>query len=390
MMNSGNFRCHTDFRWLFSYLLISGILQMAHGQPAAATAKSSDAEKTAIAIEALSRLQGIDLNANPAIKNAVLKVLEKVRGTAQFVQIVKQFQIKDQNAGLLEVATTDPASEGGVEAIRLILASGDLDLLKRSLHSTNSTAAAKTTEALGNSHDKQVVPLLRDLLRESAADLATRKQAVRALAQTSDGAGELIKLAKEEKLADELKFTAGAALAGVRWPEIKFEAGKLFPSPQGFNAQPLPPVADLLKMKGNAGNGAKVFSRPETACINCHQVKGRGTEIGPNLSEIGTKLAKEALYEAILDPSAGISFGFEAHQLELKSGDEAYGLIVSETAEELALKDLKGIVTRYKKTEITKRQQSKLSIMPTGLQQTMSAQELVDLVEYLSSLKKGT
>ena len=47
-----------------------------------------------------------------------------------------------------------------------------------------------------------------------------------------------------------------------------------------------------------------------------------------------------------------------------------------------------GIVTKYKKSDIARRHQQKLSLMPAGLQQTMSIQDLVNLVEYLSSLKK--
>ena len=68
--------------------------------------------------------------------------------------------------------------------------------------------------------------------------------------------------------------------------------------------------------------------------------------------------------------------------------DEAFGLIASETADELAIKSQGGIITRYKKSDLAKREQQKLSIMPVGLQQTMTTQEFVDLVEYLSSLKK--
>jgi putative heme-binding domain-containing protein len=117
-------------------------------------------------------------------------------------------------------------------------------------------------------------------------------------------------------------------------------------------------------------------------------VRGEGTDFGPSLSEIGTKLGKDALYESILDPSAGISFGYEAYQLTLKNGDEAYGIIVSETPDELSLKGINGIVTRYKKSDLTNRVKQKLSAMPAGLQQTMSTRELVDLVEYLSTLKK--
>src|SRR5205823_13491201 len=151
----------------------------------------------------------------------------------------------------------------------------------------------------------------------------------------------------------------------------------------------LPPVTELVKLKGDPVRGAEVFNREAVGCFKCHQVNGHGTDFGTNLSEIGTKLAKEALCEAILDPSAGISFGYEAWQIELKNGDEAYGLIVSETADEIALKTQGGIVTRYKKSDIARREQQKLSIMPAGLQQALSTQDLVDLVEYLAALKKA-
>jgi putative heme-binding domain-containing protein len=117
-------------------------------------------------------------------------------------------------------------------------------------------------------------------------------------------------------------------------------------------------------------------------------VRGEGRELGPALSEIGTKLTKEALYESILDPGAGISFGFEAWQVQLKSGDEAYGIKASDTPDEVAIKDTNGIVTRHKRSQIVSMQQMKTSIMPAGLQQTITTQELVDLVEYLFSLKK--
>jgi putative heme-binding domain-containing protein len=141
-------------------------------------------------------------------------------------------------------------------------------------------------------------------------------------------------------------------------------------------------------LKGNAEQGASVFRRETVGCYKCHQVNGQGIDFGPNLSEIGTKLAKDAIYESILDPSAGISFGYEAWHLEFKNGDDALGLITSETSDEVALKAVGGIVTRYKKADITRRTKQKLSIMPAGLEQTMSANDLVDLAEYLASLKK--
>ena len=350
---------------------------------------AAEPDRTAMAVEALSRLQGIDLNQNPKIKEAVLKVLERTRGTANFVTLVQQFKLTDQDAGLLEVALRNSANETGVQAMRLLLASKDHALLQMTLESTNLTDATKAAEALGNTEEKEGTKLLLPIITQANRDLTLRKQAVRSVARTSDGATALLRLAKEQGLAEDLKFATSSELNRVRWPEIKAEAAILLPLPSGQNGQALPPVGELLKMKGDAANGGKVFFIPTVGCANCHQVKGQGVDFGPNLTEIGSKLGKDALYESILEPSAGISFGFEAWQLQLKSGDEAYGLIVSETAEELALKAVGGIVTRYKKSDVSKREQMKLSIMPAGLQQAMTTQELVDLVEYLASLKKA-
>ena len=148
------------------------------------------------------------------------------------------------------------------------------------------------------------------------------------------------------------------------------------------------PVPPLPQMPGAPANGATVLHREASSCLNCHRIRDEGKDIGPALSEIGTKLGRDALMESILDPSAGISFGFETHSIELKSGDEAYGLVVSETSEEFSVKELTGLVKKIKKSDIASHRQLKTSIMPAGLQASMTPQEFVDLVEFLSTLKK--
>jgi hypothetical protein len=84
-----------DWRW-WNLLLLGGI---ALGAPLRAA--DPEAEKTALAVEALSRLQGVDIDANPKLKETILKVLGKIRGTANFVKLVQQFNLSGQNAGLL-------------------------------------------------------------------------------------------------------------------------------------------------------------------------------------------------------------------------------------------------------------------------------------------------
>ena len=347
----------------------------------------SESVRNAIALEILSRLNPQKVGTNPALKKALLEVLDAVRGTSRFVELIRDFHLPDQNPELLKIAYQHPADQSGSDAIRLVFESNDLSLLKDSLH--DSKSAAQLVEALGNSGDSRAVPLLLPLLGDGGCEVAVRREAVCALSHIQKGAAALLQLAQDDKLPADLKLTATTELNRVPWPDLKATASRVLAAPQARNAQPLPPIAELLKEKGDPVRGAQVFARPEVNCIGCHRVNDKGVDFGPGLSEIGTKLGKDALYEAILEPSVGIAFGFEAWQIELKSGDELYGIISSETTDELTIKDARAIATRVKKSDIARRQQSKISIMPAGLQQNMSAQDLVDLVEYLSSLKKA-
>ncbi|MDB6026175.1 MAG: rane-bound dehydrogenase domain protein [Verrucomicrobiales bacterium] len=370
----------TVFAPLFSFvLLVTPVLAQQNKQ-------LTETEQNYIAVEALNRIQG-DIRTNVELKAAVYNVLPKVRGTQTFVRLVKKFELKDQHAILLEMALAHSGKDIGVQAAQLILDQGGSEMFREALSRTNHDSF-KAAEVLGNVKENRVVPLLSPVLTDNSRENALRKVVVHSLAQTQDGAAFLLKLAKEGTLAESLKFTASSELNSVRWLKIKAEAEQILPPLQGNNTQPFPSVATLAKMKGNAANGEKVFGRETVMCSRCHEVRSKGGQIGPALSEIGSKLGREALIESVLDPSAGISFGFEAFNITLKNGDDAYGLIASETADELAVKDLNGLVTRYKKSDIAKRDQMKTSIMPTGLQQTMSPQDFVDLIEYLSSLKK--
>lgn len=368
--------------WEATSLIVAGFLIA----PRCPAAESADPTSTAISLEALSRLKGMDLDANPSLKGVVINVLDQMRGKPEFVEIVRDFKISGQGPGLLDIAANDPNGQTGVEAMRLVIKEDNFALLKQSLAGTNAIAL---TEALGNTGEKASVPLLESLVVAGQQDPVLRNEAVRALAKIKDGAIALLGLAKTQQLSEDLTLTAASELNSVHWDDIRAESALVLPLPQGQDAHPLPSIPELVKMSGNASNGAVIFGRESVGCAKCHQVNGTGVDFGPNLSEIGTKLAKEAIYESILDPSAGIAFGYEAWSLEMKDGDDAYGLIVSETADEVTMKAVGGVVTRFKKSDIAKRKKQKLSIMPIGLAKTMSVQELVDLVEYLSSLKKA-
>jgi putative membrane-bound dehydrogenase-like protein len=349
--------------------------------------KLPEAQRETIAVESLKRLKDKNLAGNAAAEAMLKQVRAREQGTPAFVELVRDFKLTGQNAGLLEVALGHASDNSGAEALRLILASDDLSVLQSALRDTNLNV--RLIEALGNTHDQKIVPLLLPFVTEPGLDTLARRQAVRSLSTIREGADQLLQLAQANQLPNDVKFIAAMELNRAPWPELKAKAAEILPLPQGRNGAPLPPVNELLKMTGNALNGARVFSRSQVGCVNCHRINQQGADVGPALTEIGTKLGKDALYEAILDPSASIEFGFENWHIEMKSGDEIYGIIVSDTADEIVVKDARAIATHLKKADIANRQKLKTSLMPAGLQQTMSTQDLVDLVEYLSSLKRA-
>ena len=335
--------------------------------------------------EAMRRLAKVDLGTNPEVKNTVTTMLASARGTPRFVELVRDFKLKDQGEGLLELALKAPASAEAIEASKILLSPEYSTAIERSIKSAD---AIRLVEALGNTADKRAVPIISPIIGDPARDAGIRRQAVKSLAQSQAGVQALIGLARQNKLPDDLKLTATSALAAVQLPQFKNDIAQFFPLPNAAGGEALPPIPVLAKRQGDAARGKAIYAKAESTCIICHTAQGVGVEVGPGLSEVGSKLAKEALYESIIAPNAGISMGFETTQLALKNGDAAVGIVRSETEDELVLAMPGGIQNSYRKSEVGKRDKLRTSLMPEGLQMMMSTQDLVDLVEYLASLKK--
>ncbi|HTI69665.1 MAG TPA: c-type cytochrome, partial [Candidatus Limnocylindria bacterium] len=344
-------------------------------------------DQTSLRIEALHRLQGTDAAASPAVQQALSKVLDQIRGEPEFVELIRDFDVVSRLGEIEQLALEKYATPPGVQALQLLLVKGRLDGLKGALAKAQPDPTP-LVEALGNTGDNRAAGLLTPLVNDPARPVLLRRTAVRAAAKSQAGAKQLLAMTAEGKLPDDVRLVASSELNSARWATIKAEAKKLLPPPAAKGDASLPSIGELAKMTGDPVKGANFFRRQDIGCINCHQVNGEGVDFGPKLSEIGTKLGKDALYEAILDPSSGIAFGFEAWSLTLKNGDEAFGLIASETEDEVVMKAQGGVLTRYKKSDIDKREKQAQSIMPVGLQANLTTQEFADLVEYLTTLKK--
>ena len=342
--------------------------------------------QTNVQLEALKRLKNLDIESNPALKKVVLSILESAKGKPAFVEIIRDFKLEGFETELIRFAQSHPNKSEGVEAMRLALTVNGLALIGRAIVGNTGQTEA-TAIVLANTLDPKAEPILLKILKDSNKPFSTRKVSLDGLAKTKSGAMQIIKAAEEKQLDAELSFFAGNSLRNARWKSISNQANQLFPAPQGLGKQ-LPPLAKLIQMEGKIKNGEKVFFRSASACSTCHQINSRGIDFGPKLSGIGTKLGKEALYLSILEPNAGISFGYEAWLFKLKNGTESLGIITSKTEKEITITVPGGISTTYKTIDIESNNKLHNSIMPAGLQATMSTQELVDLVSYLHSLKE--
>lgn len=340
-----------------------------------------------VQIDALIQLGSIDTSKDPKQRAVITAVLKATEGTDRFVKLVNQLNLSDRYPDVLTLAQSQPESQLAVDAIKVLFDKNQLDLLKAAMSGEDRERAERTMTALATSADKRATPLLLAILNDQSRAPWARQTAVNALGSNVAGAKILLEIAQKQPLPDALKSTFAARLTNSPDNAIRTEALKLFPAPPGHNDKPLPPIAELSRRTGDVQRGRVVFNTTGS-CNKCHQVNGIGIEVGPNLSEIGKKLAKPALYESILFPSAAISHGYENWLIATDDGQIYTGLLVSETDQEVKIKNDKGLIHTIPIDQIEARKKQDVSLMPADLQRLMTTDELVDLVEYMTTLKE--
>ncbi|GAB4135039.1 MAG: hypothetical protein Tsb009_00820 [Planctomycetaceae bacterium] len=323
----------------------------------------------------------------PKFRAAVEAALKKSEGTSAFLRLVGKMNLAERYPEVLAMAQKHPDNQLGVDAIRLLLEKKQFPLIRKTFQGKDIKQQLATVQVLGNSGDGRANGILRSLIANKKMSLEIRREAVRAFAKSRNGALELARTASTGKLDSSLKQAVAASLHGVRWRDIKQQADKLFPLPPSKSAKPLPPLAELLKQRGNPVRGRVVFNSVGT-CAKCHKLNGFGKDVGPDLSEIGKKLSRRAMYESILYPSAGISHNYESYVIALDNGNTVTGLITSRTPDSVTVKGADAISRTFKMENVELIRKQEISLMPADLQKLITVQELTDVVEFLMTLKK--
>jgi putative heme-binding domain-containing protein len=119
-------------------------------------------------------------------------------------------------------------------------------------------------------------------------------------------------------------------------------------------------------------------------CLNCHQLFGEGSTVGPDLTAVDRKNL-DVLLSNVIDPGAVIREGYQQYVVSTADGRVLSGLLAENTREKITVLDAQGVRTPLRAGEVEAMTRADTSLMPEGLLDALSDQELRDLFAYLRS-----
>ncbi|QDV21442.1 Cytochrome c [Gimesia panareensis] len=142
-----------------------------------------------------------------------------------------------------------------------------------------------------------------------------------------------------------------------------------------------------LLTAGQIEEGRKIFFGKKAACSGCHTVENQGGKVGPDLTRIGAIRTGTDLLEAIALPSASFARGYRSYLVVTDAGRIHTGVISRESTDTVYLRTTDLSEVRIPREEIEIMKESPISIMPKGLEQRLTPQEIRDLLAYLQNRK---
>jgi len=138
---------------------------------------------------------------------------------------------------------------------------------------------------------------------------------------------------------------------------------------------------------GDAVSGERVF---RANCAGCHRVNGRGGQLGPDLSRVGSARPRAGLSSKIRGTSDVIRPGYEPVTLVTRDGERIRGVRKNEDEFSIQIMDTRERLQGYVKANLTAITVDKQSLMPAYGPDRVNDRDLDDLLRYLTSLRGTT
>ncbi|MFO0878909.1 MAG: PVC-type heme-binding CxxCH protein [Gemmataceae bacterium] len=340
--------------------------------------------------ESKTLVEGIDgLLQSPETRTAGLELIPAV-GRSDLADRILKYTAAGEKDEIRKAAMT---------ALARMPSRANLTALKSLTGEKNETIATAAVAALGemgrlvdpkSPEAREAVSALETFLRNKTA---RRDAAVVALTASRPGSERLLALHAENKLPEEVVPLTGRILRNSPFQPVQNKARSLFPAPGKLDPRKLPPISVLAARRGDPAKGQRLLAASANSnlqCLKCHTLRGTGGQVGPDLSMIGKKASRENLIESILNPSKAIADQYILWVVETTKGVSLQGLLVEETPEFIVIRDAEGRDTRIPKKEIETRSKSPKSIMPEDLVAHLAEEDVLDLVEYMLTMKTAS
>jgi putative membrane-bound dehydrogenase-like protein len=200
---------------------------------------------------------------------------------------------------------------------------------------------------------------------------------------------KLVQLLGDSSAQSSLRVDALKQHLAKYGPSVQRAAEKLYARLNADSARQKVRIDELLTgiSRGDIRRGQLVFHSEKAACYACHAIGYRGGNIGPDLTKVGQIRSERDLLEAIVYPSVSLIRSYEPVVVATANGKVVNGLIRDETSQEVLLVTGANQEARIARADIEEIRPSSVSIMPAGLDQQLTTQELADLVAFLKACR---
>ena len=271
-------------------------------------------------------------------------------------------------------ALAEPGRIVAVQLLHLVDPGSDSSLLRKIITDPRSPPGLVSTALPGISDPLFLLDQF-DRLPPVARGIAAAK-----LMRDTEGAEGILLGIRDQRLAmDSIPADTIRQLREFPDPKVRELAAEILPELVS-RADILKQYQKALALPGDPTNGKAVFQK---ACMACHQSPdGEGFALGPPVSSFQAA-GKESLLGNILNPNQLILPEHRGFEFTLKNGETATGIIESENLTEITLAQSGGIKKQFPRKSVTKMTGLKKSLMPEGLEDTITIQEMADLLAFL-------
>lgn len=225
---------------------------------------------------------------------------------------------------------------------------------------------------------------LRSLMQDVQSQTPAVRQAIlNSVVSTELGTGMLLD-ALEAKTIPVTALDAAMTnrLTRHRNPALRGKAAKILAA--AIPADRKKVLADyrkVLELPSDPRRGREVFVKN---CTVCHQIGDVGVNVAPDIADSRTR-TPDALLTDILDPNRAIDNNYFSYTVVRQDGRVLTGIIITETATSITLKQQENKVVTLLRDEIDEMHSNGVSLMPVGLEKNIPPQQMADLISFIKN-----